>query len=480
MVKRNQQFMKRNIFLAALVLLLSGNMVHAQQYDTLPYSVDVPWYYMNHHFDSVRTIYDEVTSLYLPQVLQIPYRDSIDYWIQLDNATGYCGRTAWRTVQYDEGNFVFAFYPDSELAIIGVAWYDMMTELVPHGIPIRVHGPGEYITLEDLLDTVEARLYLPENNTLVLAAERKLKYDSAASRRIYDPHYQWCQDVFYNSQWPVCVPAAPIYEAYFDRETRVTDSFFISVKHLFSDSIGSHRRFDRTLGWVDGGTHYGRPGMPWSHYPYQAYRMQETDTGVWKYGEVQCYPLLFPIVRLAGDTCPDVRELRWSIVGGGGTAFVQWAAGTNHRNWQLSYGPEGTPAGEGTVVDCNMAQCIIPNLTPNMRYDVYVRARCRFARDEWTAWTDPMQVCLGGCEGIQAADAPLAALSPNPASGSVNVSCSEAISMVEVYDIKGRCMMAQNVGAGACSLDISSLAAGHYTVRIHTAKGIASKPLSVQ
>ena len=192
--------------------------------------------------------------------------------------------------------------------------------------------------------------------------------------------------------------------------------------------------------------------------------------------------MLWPILERLGDTCPEVRGLRWSRLGSGTTAFVQWDAGVNHRDWQLSYGPSGTPAGEGTVVDCPPAQCVLPGLAAGVTYDIYVRARCRFARDEWTGWSGPLEIGFGNPgEGIDGTASDIAAeLTPNPATGRVRVSCGEALRMVEVYDLQGRRCLAQESKGTETELDISVLEAGRYTVLLHTATTTAAKALVVQ
>ena len=208
---------------------------------------------------------------------------------------------------------------------------------------------------------------------------------------------------------------------------------------------------DETVPWEDEGCHYGSSSFLW------------------------------PIIERLGDTCPEVQGLRWSRLGNGTTAFVQWDAGTNHRDWQLSYGPVGTPAGEGTVVDCPPAQCVLPGLAAGVTYDIYVRARCRFARDEWTGWSGPLEVGFGNAgEGIDEAAGLHAELTPNPATGRVRVSCGEALRMVEVYDLQGRRMLAQEASGTTIDLDISTFAAGRYTVIVYTAEGTGAKALVVQ
>ena len=82
--------------------------------------------------------------------------------------------------------------------------------------------------------------------------------------------------------------------------------------------------------------------------------------------------------------------------------------------------------------------------------------------------------------GVTTAGAVLWTLTPNPATGRVRVSCGEALRMVEVYDLQGRRMLAQEAQGTEAELDISALAAGRYTVLLHTATATAAKALVVQ
>jgi hypothetical protein len=51
---------------------------------------------------------------------------------------------------------------------------------------------------------------------------------------------------------------------------------------------------------------------------------------------------------------------------------------------------------------------------------------------------------------------------------------------VEVYDMQGRRCLAQEAQGTETALDISALAAGRYTVLLHTATTTAAKALVVQ
>lgn len=60
---------------------------------------------------------------------------------------------------------------------------------------------------------------------------------------------------------------------------------------------------------------------------------------------------------------------------------------------------------------------------------------------------------------------------PNPTKNQVNISCSNVIETIEVYDIQGRMLRTAIVGENAATLDFSDKAKGVYFIRITSDKG---------
>ncbi len=46
---------------------------------------------------------------------------------------------------------------------------------------------------------------------------------------------------------------------------------------------------------------------------------------------------IFPLVEYPGDTCPQTQVLHY-LRSSADKAFFRWQRGTNHHDWQLSYG----------------------------------------------------------------------------------------------------------------------------------------------
>ena len=361
--------------------------------------------------------------------------------------------------------------PDSAIRVVGIAFVDACYQ--------RTNTPTSTVPQFIYTDSGIFHFVLYDTNMNVIRSVT-INHDTLPTarvmmHRVYDynpPHdfmeYNYCH----------------IHELFFDAGIDIANNFYIGLNKTYTGRSGGvllgiveYRPYSPA--WPD-------DTLPLLPYEYRRYRMVlpvGDEVVPWEdegcnYGYSTC---LWPIIERPGDTCPEVQGLRWSQLGSGTTAFVQWDAGANHRDWQLSYAPSGTPAGEGTVVDCSIAQSVLPGLAAEHQYDVYVRARCRFARDEWTDWSGPLEIGFGNPgEGIDEAAGVHAELTPNPATGRVRVSCGEMLRMVEVYDLQGRRMVAQEASGTTLELDISTLAAGRYTVIVHTAEGTGAKALVVR
>ena len=207
----------------------------------------------------------------------------------------------------------------------------------------------------------------------------------------------------------------------------------------------------------------------------EIYNMPSVDYP-WQYGEFRFYPLLFPIIRRDCDTCPTVQGLQY-VKSGAGKAFFKWQNGTNHRDWQLSYGPAGTAPEDGTIVDCSQRMTGNIEFDPDSHYVAYVRARCRFARYEYGPWSAPLDFCLNG-SGIDEAGATDITLTLNPAADRVTVA-AEGMESVELIGTDGAVLQRREC-RNTCVLDLRGLAAGVYMVRVGTLQGTATKRLVVQ
>ena len=234
-------------------------------------------------------------------------------------------------------------------------------------------------------------------------------------------------------------------------------------------------------------------GAPW-YFPGSDYRVRYDS--VWVDGHTErSLPNLFPIID---PPCMSVDSVTVEA-DSAGCVTVRWDSLPMQSHWMVSFGPEGIAAGEGetdTVSERQWRRC---GLEPGGSYTVSVRSRCNLLyRQEWSPWSGVWTVTASGNggsnpedpdpedpnpedpEGIYEVGGVHAELTPNPATGRVRVSCGEMLRMVEVYDLQGRRMVAQEAAGTSLELDISTLAAGRYTVIVHTAEGIGAKALVVR
>jgi len=193
------------------------------------------------------------------------------------------------------------------------------------------------------------------------------------------------------------------------------------------------------------------------------------------YGVQTC---LYPILVLP---CGEVTNLRCQTIGSAGiVAYVEWDAGVNDSAYEVSYGPQGTPPGEGTVYYTSIPQ-YVQALDRNTHYDFYVRARCYLDTTVWSAWSEPLHVHLASMEINDAKEPFEWSLTPNPAHGNATVQCEAGMTSVELLTVKGeRIMLRDMAREQTCTLDLAGLAHGIYIVQVTTAQGTATRKLSVE
>ena len=379
-------------------------------------------------------------------------------------------------IRYFYNEVAVGFVPDDTLRIVGFAFVRRLYNN-------NAYGVSGWMLDSTISNDAECHFNLYDRNMQTVQTKTVVNRDLHPARVLplgIDMQFYFVSEHSFNYM--------PSYEVFFDSPVEIADTFYLSKTTTYGDSTllsdvvfvnEIHKNPDPTAPhYVDSSCIHRLPEE------LRRYR-NDIVNGAWESSLPQdswTMFLIYPIIEYPGDTCPEeVQGLRWSRLGSGTTAFVQWDAGTNHHDWQLSYAPSGTPAGEGTVVDCSIAQSVLPGLAAGIQYDIYVRARCRFARDEWTGWSGPLEIGFGNPgEGIDGVAGVQAELTPNPATGRVRVSCGEALRMVEVYDLQGRRMLAQEASGTSLELDISTLAAGRYTVIVHTAEGTGAKALVVR
>ena len=266
-----------------------------------------------------------------------------------------------------------------------------------------------------------------------------------------------------------------IRELYFENEIDVSDSVYISLQYR-SRTSGDWK--PGVIGWAE--NHWPQISPDIRIWPVQSYRVRHCAADCpWTYGEQHSYPLLFPIIRRDCDSCPQVRGMQ-HIKAAANKVIFKWQRGTNHHDWQLSYGPAGTAPEAGTIVDVNQVISNSITFDPDSHYVAYVRARCRFARYEYGPWSDPYTFSINGGNGIDDVSSNDVTLTPNPAAERVTVS-AKGMQSIELLGVDGTVIMRrEGLMQDEYILDLKGLAAGVYMVRVSTAKGTATRRLMVQ
>ena len=272
-----------------------------------------------------------------------------------------------------------------------------------------------------------------------------------------------------------------VYEVYFDTAVTMTDSFYVAWVH--NDYISDPNVYTGYWGpmtmW-EIGSHPSYPGTFYHcppRYPDLTYRnLGTTPDEPWMTFVSNVVAFLMPILQYEGDTCMPVSGLRWRRWGED-AAWVQWDSVGWQKRWQVSYGPEGTPPGEGTVVNCADPSYVLYGLDTMTRYSFYVRARCdELPHQPWTEWSGlTMDMARGGIDG---AALPGLTVTPNPTTGRLAVQCTEVMSEVEVYSLLGRLLQSQPCSGPTAEVDVSTLPADSYVLQAKTGQGPVSRKVT--
>ena len=459
--------MKKSVIIAAL-LLMSFEASQAQS-DTLGFFVNIPWYFKNYPFeDMCDTVHHGVSCRPFVAGLAISGENSLYSHVPFLNFPN------------GNGDIAFGFYPDSTIHVIGVAWLNYLRY---NGVyPDVIEEVSAMIRHEHPdFDSIFCRLYIPNGNNMQLVREKGLEGIEKSDVRLYYPLKDLPVDSSLSSIRHYSRDANPkdacFLEIYFDQEIDVSDSFYISSKYKFSNYFDNGYR-DNARGYFE----YHVPEVDTFIYPPLSYRLLPDSANAddpWQYGIKRTYPLLFPIIRRDCDTCPHVQGIE-VVPAGNWQAFLRWQRGTNHVDWQVSYGPAGTAPDDGTIIEFTNPISNIISFNPDSHYVAYVRARCRFARYEWGPWSDPVSIHLGDNGIDEAALSGMVTLSPNPATDEVSIDSPVPMPLVEAYDEKGACILRQELNTQHSSLNTKTWSSGAYILRIHTPQGIAVKKLAVR
>ena len=471
--------MKSRAFIFGLTIALSALAIPAVAQDTV-FGVFPNYYYNWYRYMPTGISHDDAASCF--------YQAGVTYRIykyahDTSNARLPISDTFAREVAVE-------MHPDSSVKVIGISYplKDEEFHIFRNGsLGQPYHRFNRFYPESDLVNyyndlginpadiTVHCNVY-DKNMNLVHSQSRSfMSSDTTRYIQLYHrPIYDYLNHDYHPNLWEPRF--FPMTDVFFDSALYLTDTFYISKTMTFTD--------DTTI-IIPGGIvtfeFHGYGGetriIPWERRLYR----DTLFTGTWQeeeYGwHVTC---LFPIIERDGDTCPQVRDVQ-CFKGTSTQFFLRWASGVNHHDWQVSYGPAGTAPESGTILECNQRQTSLITVDPDSHYVAYVRARCRFARDEWGPWSDSVSIWLNQpTDAIEYAFPNIAVtLTPNPSADAVTVSADGTLLTLELRDLLGRTVLSQQPSANSATVDVSTLPAGTYILRLHTPQGVATKKLVV-
>lgn len=321
------------------------------------------------------------------------------------------------------------------------------------------------------IDPYSFRLAIPMSGTVTDIWESPLLNlpEDLVENRLIKCFFNWCAPnrYVYGSFMEIMLDTA----YHFNEGDTVYISF--GRKRNPTDSTGKAEYWQEIYTYYETHGYSSQPAASNWHLPGLLYAGY--IDGEWMQGTFHAQPLIWAIVRFPDDTCPAPQELRATAIGEG-TEFLQFDTMGNHAAWEISYGPSGTAPDDGTVVQTTIPQAVIGNLDPTTCYVAYCRARCDFARSEWSPWSDSL-VFTPSLAGIDDAARPQLSLAPNPAHGKVRIACSHAMQAVTLIAADGTTALTLHPDATEATLDLHALPAGTYTVVAATAAGTAVRRL---
>lgn len=337
------------------------------------------------------------------------------------------------------------------------------------------YNEPKYKTHDYIFNIYDGGMNLLWSDTVLTEALQTYCYMEAglSPDKLDDAYYHWYST---NQGGYAATGYIGLCKIVFDTDIYVPDTFFIGVtsttpitpQSISTDTVGITVTTFAQMSY----------GYNTNFIPYyipsemRRYRIaQNVGEQTLNWEDEQCRVVqtcLYPILVLP---CNDVTNLRYEPVGSTGTiAFVQWDGDDNHAGYEISYGPHGTPPGEGTVIQTRIPQAVLSQLDRSTRYDVYVRARCDYDTTRWSAWSDTLHMHIA-TYGIDDVEAPEVTLAPNPTDGRLAVRCEAPITAVALYDLQGRAVLTARGSGTEAVLDLAALPIGTYVLVAHTAQG---------
>ena len=417
--------------------------------------------------------------------------------------------------RYCKNEYARFCYTDTALRVIGVA----------AALTFSVHKPhNEYpVSDDELIDNMQTeyfRLYEVDSTSDEMTLVAQAPWNAKMPIR----HYMQ----YTITRWPNMPPPpyevySTIYEAYFDSAVTVHDSFYVAKtgnnNYIRSSSLACYMRayvggvraceyddldiydtvpydcypnpnhFRRKMHLLDEWNTdelYGLTDTNWHTFAMNCYRPQDTLATPRRWSS---FTMMFPIIDtsriIPPPACRTPNGLTL-VYADEGVATLSWTSG-NADHWELSLCADGCEPENGTITQWNGMIATLTGLDTAQWYAASVRSVC--SHDDsiyYSDWSDSIRFYIPGGSGgtnptgIETTADRYTYVMPNPASGNVTVASSFRIGDVELLDLNGKSHLRTTVDGLSAALDISSLPAGTYIVRITTSAGTAYKKLVVK
>ena len=162
---------------------------------------------------------------------------------------------------------------------------------------------------------------------------------------------------------------------------------------------------------------------------------------------------------------------------GNGCAYVWWDNVPQQSQWQVNI--TGWNLDYTETVDTNYWHYC--GLIPNYTYEIKIRSRCtNLYSYSWSEWSPAVQTGHYTPQSLESPQDVDVTIVPNPATDAVTVSADATLLTLELRDLLGRTVLTQQPSANSTTVDVSTLPAGTYILRLHTPQGVATKKLVVK
>lgn len=164
------------------------------------------------------------------------------------------------------------------------------------------------------------------------------------------------------------------------------------------------------------------------------------------------------------DQCPVPANLNIQQGENPTIATASWSAGGSETQWELVYGEVGFNPENATPIAISTTPIYtMENLTPNTTYEFYVRAICGDELD--SDWAGP-KLFQTGTMGVSEIEFEGFSYYPVPVENKLNLKSMVNVEKLEIFNLSGQKLKGFNLNTKNSELDLSTLGAGIYVMKV--------------